>query len=142
MSFTINGYQFNHREGQLHLPKRATEVFASPANPYIGVQVLPPMSPPSKLTLKKYAVRGALAVNRNVQLESVGQIVTIIDEHGINYTHHPYRLLWLVADVTLVTADIIPAAHGYLGNVAFDYAPASRVVTEWTLYPLPMELAE
>lgn len=137
--FVVNGYQFDRREGTLHLPTRSTVVYSSPASPYVGAQILPPSSPSSKIQLKKYAAQNALAVNRNIQLATIGQIVSLIDEHGINYAQLPYRLLWFVADVRVMTADIIAAASGYLGSTSYHYTPASRLVTEWTLYPLPMD---
>lgn len=136
--FYVNQYGYQHRRGELNLPTRSANVYASPANPYIGAQILPPQSTPSKLTLSRYDVRLNLAVNRNLQLATIGQIVSITDEHGIRYHHVPYRLNWFVADVRVVTEDIIASFDGYEGSVRVEYKPASRLITEWTIYPIPV----
>lgn len=135
--FQVNQFIFDHRAGEINLPTRSTRVYASPANPYIGAQVLPPQSTPSVLTLKRYDIRSAAAYNRDLQLATIGQVVSIADS-GIQYHRAPYFLNWFVADVEILVFDVIPAASGYRNGFAFNYFPASRVVSKWTVYPIPI----
>lgn len=137
--FTLNGFQFDRRAGELRLPTSGTRVYASPANAYVGAQLLPPNSEPFKLQLTRYDTPFALAYNRNLAITTRGQIVSIVDEFGIHYDQLPYLLRFFVADVQLLTADQIIRAQGYRGPTAYAYAPASRVTTEWTLYPIPAD---
>lgn len=136
MSILINGIALDHYEGNLPLPEITTDVYTSPLTPHVGAQNMPPVSQAAQLTLKRFDTQAAHHYNRDLQLSTKGQIV-LINLDGVQYDQLPYQVKFYVADVEVITHDIIPAWSGYRLGSAINLSPASRLITRWTIHSIP-----
>ena len=134
--FSISGHGFQHMEGQLPLPLQSSNVFRSAATPHIGAQLLRPASRPGSITLTRYDAANRLIPNRDLYLATINNTVEIIQD-DVPYLWLPYQLRFFVTHVEIITADLIVRACRHYDGVAYDYAPASRVISKWTLYAIP-----
>ena len=90
------------------------------------------------LTLTKFAAIADIETVKNSIIASKGQLVRIIqyyDGSAVDYygaTHG--GLLFLVTQARPIESAIIPRACGYRLGVGYDFAPAAKVVSQWTMY--------
>lgn len=137
MSIRINTKTFDVVEGEILLPKRSTQRFASPSSEHAGVQVLPSMATPFSLNLTRYNHANLLQAELDYGRNLVGNLVSLTF-NGIVYEWIQYRLRFLVLDVQPSRTAVLPFASGSRNGVAFTYDPASVVVAVYTFQAVPL----
>ena len=135
MSAFINLIEFDDYSGEIDLPGWESLPFTQPGTQYTGVHLNPPVSMPSELTLTQFGPAAQMATiwANQKSLESTEQSITLGD---VNY-FTAYNLVFHILDVKPVLQEVIPHASGYRSSGNYDFTPACRVITKWTVLPLP-----
>lgn len=136
MSLVVNTTIFDHRVGDPPIPTLASRVFTSPLTAHVGAQVLPKASEAGTVRLTRYDPANLMYFNRDAALNMIGSVV-FINVDGVAMHQWPYQVRYFVADVKLISMEVVVSHYGYRNGTLHHWRPASKVVTEWTLYAIP-----
>lgn len=134
--FTIDGFDFDGQSGVIRTLETDTRVYTTPTSPYVGVQILPPRGPAFVLQLTRYCAARDLETVTRFLVGHKGRLVTIVDQTH-QYIFLPWRLRFLVADVAIVSADIVPHVMTNRGSVRVSHSPGGVITSTWTLHAIP-----
>lgn len=135
----LNTTPFEWRRGEVQLPQRDAEAFASPTANHVGLQVSGERSPAFSLMLKKFApgTQCDLELLKTLFRVLNGQVVQLrID--GVNHLLPQwggYR--FAIQESRIVDSGISPHISGYHDGRPFKYEPGSWVMANVTMYAVP-----
>ena len=135
MSLLIDAIVIDNFEGVIELPKLRAATFAPTRTAGVGVQLMPAVGPQFTITTRIYGAAATRRILKDGLDAKKGAVVTLIED-GLNYSITPYFLRFLVEDVRHVEAKVVARACGFTGS-AFNFSPAVRLVTEWTMRAVP-----
>lgn len=136
MTLTIGATAFDRYDGDILLPRRTTSRFASPVQPYAGIQVLPEYAPPFTLECIRYTAEGSLSYEREVIERSIGQVLPVVDD-GEMYEMLPWRVVFAILDAA-VTSTVVPLAMGSRYDIPFVLRPAGIIQATITMQAVPI----
>lgn len=136
MSFLIDNRYFDVMQGEIILPRRSTERFASPSAPHAGLQVLPTMGPTFSLELTRFNAKNLLQAEIDAGNALIGALVRFTF-NGVVYDRLPYRCRFAVLAFQPTRTDTLLMAAGSRNGVAFKFEPACIVVGSYTFQAVP-----
>lgn len=137
MPLTINSITYDKYEGIIELPKLTATARVRQGVEWTGATIRPARPKPFTLRTTFHDAASNLELNQQIQRETIGQTVQLAAD-GTNYFIAPYRLQFLVLDVTTIEADLIPHAAGSRNGLPYNWTPASRVIVDWNLLAIPV----
>lgn len=133
MTTKIDGVEYEIAEGVVAPYTRAVTSFTSPITSGVGAQVFGQRGEPFTLRLIQYRNANAIELMKSTARYYQGRIVRL-EVDGVVYSLPQwggYR--FLVEEVTIESARVIPRAVGVRSTGSYDHSPAARVVSRWLM---------
>ena len=135
---TIDGLEFDLKRGEILKPEADAVPFPSSYSPGIGIQVTSKRGPGFTLTLTRYDSHDLVESIRTSIRNRIGKIVYIVDRyHGVRIDYlEPIQgnLKFAVSQARVIETQNIAAWQGFRFGMHYKYAPAIKVVSQWTMY--------
>ncbi|MEO9595227.1 hypothetical protein [Rhodopirellula bahusiensis] len=136
MSVRVGTFEFDLMTGgPFVVPKWRTRAFVQPGTQHAGAHMQPPAGELFTRQFTRHDGSEYFQVNQDRQLAQIG-FARAVYHVGVDYAF-THRILFFVADVRVITAEIIPHASGSRFGSAYNHSPASRVITEWDMIAVP-----
>lgn len=130
----------NKLSGDVLFPERDAIPFRNQTTVGVGLQVTQPRSPGFTLTLVRYNFASQLNNEKAATVAKIGTRVEIIEwvaGSPIYYTWNTgYR--FAVSQARVVDWRVRPGFYGYRNGVKVSLTPALRVISQWTMYAVPI----
>lgn len=135
----IDAIDFDLKRGQILLPEVGAVPFRSNSITGTGVQVTQERSPGFTLTLTRFSTPSLLGTELATIRGKKGQRVTI-DEWiaGVRTSYFAGGYRFVVTQARVVDWKVVPQWCGYRLSTQLNYTPALRIVSQWTLYAIPI----
>ena len=132
----FDAIEFDKKQGVILLPEVDAVPFRSQSASGIGVQVTQERSPGFTLTMTRFTSPGLLQTELSTIRGKIGTEISIseyINGSAVNYSA-PGGYKFKVTQARVVGWNVLPAFYGYRAGVYGSFAPALRIVSQWTMY--------
>lgn len=136
MTTVIDGFAFDFRDGAIGTPQLSVRPFTNPGTAHVGAQVLSLRGDPFEILLRRYTDSVALTQLQREIRANIGRIVQIVAD-GTIYVSAPYQIRFLVIDVMITDARVVPYVRTHRGGVTYTYSPAAAVESKWRMQAIP-----
>lgn len=140
----IAGIDFDQRRGQVLTPERDAIPFRNASTEGISLQMTQSRGPGFTLTLTRYDNANDIHVLSKLITAQIGARVSIVETYNggtIDYFNFwEGRLLFAVTQARVIERRITSAWCGYRNGTHYNYSPACKVVSQWTMYAEPVPL--